>query len=307
VNGHITVPLGSTLTIEPGVVVRFTGKYKFIVYGSILAVGTPTQRIVFTTTSPSIQWWGFLVDHCITHGTGICSNSTPHPAKFAYAIFERARKDDPSDRYWYAGGGLQYFGRGAQSDNDLEITNSIFRDNYAIDGDGALHMVGDKSLIMGCLFIRNSTATLGSAVGWEHSAARLLNCTLTNNSGIGVFDEFDSQGAMVEKNNIIYNNHDPVRGLGDASVWWNMSTVLSNSNSYGTLPLDSSDLAGVDPKFVNAASDDYELQPGSPAADQSVSVNALLVSGEVLPTTDLNGGSRTCGTGEDLGAYEICN
>src|SRR3990172_9898401 len=48
VNGEITIPNDSTLTIEPGVEVVFTGHYKFNVQGRLLAIGTKTDTIVFT-------------------------------------------------------------------------------------------------------------------------------------------------------------------------------------------------------------------------------------------------------------------
>ena len=48
INGEITIPNDSTLTIEPGVEVVFTGNYKFNVQGRLLAIGTETDTIVFT-------------------------------------------------------------------------------------------------------------------------------------------------------------------------------------------------------------------------------------------------------------------
>ena len=48
INGEITIPNDSTLTIEPGVEVIFTGHYEFNVKGRLLAIGTETDTIVFT-------------------------------------------------------------------------------------------------------------------------------------------------------------------------------------------------------------------------------------------------------------------
>lgn len=47
--GDIVVPTGMTLTIEPGVVVKFSGYYRLQVNGTLLALGTLGQRIVFTS------------------------------------------------------------------------------------------------------------------------------------------------------------------------------------------------------------------------------------------------------------------
>ena len=46
--GDIIIPSDSTLIIEPGVVVKFTGYYRFKVYGLLLANGTTTDSIYFT-------------------------------------------------------------------------------------------------------------------------------------------------------------------------------------------------------------------------------------------------------------------
>jgi hypothetical protein len=45
--GDVQVPTGVTLTIEPGVEVRYTGDYELLVKGKLLANGTPADSIVF--------------------------------------------------------------------------------------------------------------------------------------------------------------------------------------------------------------------------------------------------------------------
>jgi hypothetical protein len=50
VDGSVSVASGRSLTIEPGVVVKFNGQFGTLwVDGSLSAVGTPEQRIVFTS------------------------------------------------------------------------------------------------------------------------------------------------------------------------------------------------------------------------------------------------------------------
>ena len=70
INGEITIPDGSTLTIEPGVEVIFTGNYKFNVQGRLLAIGTETDTIFFTIndttgfhhlTLPDGGWHGIKI------------------------------------------------------------------------------------------------------------------------------------------------------------------------------------------------------------------------------------------------------
>jgi len=58
--GEIRVPPGSTLVIEPGVLVNFEGHYKFIVdsLATLIAVGTETDSIYFTTDDLTTGWHG---------------------------------------------------------------------------------------------------------------------------------------------------------------------------------------------------------------------------------------------------------
>ena len=63
VQGHITIPVDSTLIIEPGVNIVFQGHYKFNVQGRVLAIGTVTDTIIFTAANTSTGWWGMRFDN----------------------------------------------------------------------------------------------------------------------------------------------------------------------------------------------------------------------------------------------------
>jgi parallel beta-helix repeat protein len=54
----VTVPVGITLTIMPGVILRFQEKMSIIVYGTLIAQGTDTSKIHFTSDSPGFSWSG---------------------------------------------------------------------------------------------------------------------------------------------------------------------------------------------------------------------------------------------------------
>ena len=58
--GEVRIPPESTLVIEPGVLVNFKGHYKFIVdsLATLLAVGTETDSIYFTTEDTATGWHG---------------------------------------------------------------------------------------------------------------------------------------------------------------------------------------------------------------------------------------------------------
>ena len=52
ITGDVQIPSGVTLTIEPGVEIRYTGGYELLVQGVLIANGTAESPIVFTSTTP---------------------------------------------------------------------------------------------------------------------------------------------------------------------------------------------------------------------------------------------------------------
>jgi len=63
-SGDIIVESGSSLTIDPGVIVLFTGNYKFTVQGLLNAEGSEQDSIIFTRAYPTEEskWRGFRFD-----------------------------------------------------------------------------------------------------------------------------------------------------------------------------------------------------------------------------------------------------
>ena len=53
IEGEITVPVDSTLQIEPGVVIEFQGHFALQVQGRLLAQGTVADTIIFTVGDTS--------------------------------------------------------------------------------------------------------------------------------------------------------------------------------------------------------------------------------------------------------------
>ena len=62
IDGNVDIPFGETLTIEPGVEVRFRGVYGFTVNGTLSAIGTTSSRIVFQSDSGTTagSWQGIV-------------------------------------------------------------------------------------------------------------------------------------------------------------------------------------------------------------------------------------------------------
>ena len=124
VNGDIYIDWFSTLTIDPGVQVRFTGWYKFNVDGSLIALGTETDSILFTADDTLSRWFGIrIIDNLFT-------------VSMKYCIVEYGKTDMTQPPFPdNAGGGIcildcQYA--------TISISNTSVRHNEAFYGGGIL-------------------------------------------------------------------------------------------------------------------------------------------------------------------------
>lgn len=320
VKGDIAVPVGSSLMIEPGVTVQFAGKYKFVVYGTLIAKGTPSQRITFTAPDHTNGWYGMVVDHDRTYNiVGAVKGAPGGWLDLEYAIIEWARKDASQyDRGWSHGGAIHIWGPSGTAPEDIcllsndnsrhyILKNNIFRDNYALVSGGALTITCASPTIIGNLFVRNTVGGVcsgsgdgGSAIRFQHGVPRVHFNTFVNNTALSqagcnaasVMSASDF--SWIAKNNIVYGN--------------------SPQTLRGPSKLDSSNLL-TNPLFAGA--DDYRLTAMSPAINSAsaltTATNPAGTTGDLLPdlsgynfsplSFDMNG--RTRGLMPDRGAIEF--
>jgi len=61
VKSHVTVIEDVTLTIEPGVTVKFDKDKSLLIDGTLVAQGTSTEKIIFTSNGEQkAGYWGFI-------------------------------------------------------------------------------------------------------------------------------------------------------------------------------------------------------------------------------------------------------
>jgi len=192
INGEITIPNDSTLTIEPGVEVVFMGHYKFKVQGRLLAIGTKNDTIKFTAEDKDIGWHGIRF---------INTPNTNDTSKIVYSSFKygKANTGDYTgdDR---RGGAIFIRGFGK-----ILVSNSLFEFNM---NNGEI-----------------STATGGPAMYIESASPLIKNNTFSNNEGTTDCSILCVFSNAVISNNIFSNNkgcHGPVFGI------YNSPTISNN-------------------------------------------------------------------------------
>ena len=185
----VTVVGSVTLTIEPGVEVKFNEKLALIIDGTLIARGTnlEDEKILFT------------------------SNGNQTPGYWGYILFTDTSKDaifNPG----YTGGCIiqyaivQYGGSGKRA-----ITtdrSSPFIDNSVItNNNGAIYVNGDSPVISNCE-IKNNSATDGGGIYISSGAPIIQNSTISENpaadDGGGIYAT--SSGTVTIQNSTISGN-----------------------------------------------------------------------------------------------------
>jgi parallel beta-helix repeat protein len=119
-------------------------------------------------------------------------------------------------------------------------------------------------------------------------------------SGNAAISLYGGSGTKVW-NNTIYNNTTEgitISGTVSAEVRNNIIYKVTHSvfNNAGSGTVQSNNLMGVDPLFVNEYGNDFQLQGSSPAVNAGMNVSGI--------TTDMAGVPRPQGSAADIGAYE---
>lgn len=266
IHGNITIPAGSTLTIEPGVEVVFKGNYRMTIKGVLLADGEENMPVTFTKNIPGPGWEGLRFEY---------ANAG---SQLIYCIIEygNASGGFPNN----VGGGTYIVG------NAPVIENCIYRYNVGSFG-GAIFSIAASPVIKKCLFYGNACGNYGGAMQLQGGLPKVFNCTFYDNSAdAGAAINLENCDAEIQ-NSIFYMND----GYGaiyadaystDALVkHCNFSDNLNGdflgykpsdfgviaTQNYNGDPCDAYFNIFLDPVFTDVQSNDFTLKQYSPCID----------------------------------------
>ena len=185
VTGNIYINDGISLTIDPGIIVEFQGHYKLDVDGRLLAEGTATDSITFTTNDTT----GF---HNFTHTgwNGIIFNTTPatnDSSIFSYCRIQYSKSADCGALF------IKDFNK-IRISNCL-ITKTHMTATYQQHISGAIVCHGGDILLRKSKIIHN-TSQWGEYGTFGGHAMVIIDCS-------PIVDSCDL------KYNYTWNNHDP--------------------------------------------------------------------------------------------------
>ncbi|MBD3218619.1 MAG: PKD domain-containing protein [candidate division Zixibacteria bacterium] len=284
IEGDVTVPEGSTLTIEPGVKVIFKSWYQFAVNGKLDARGTEQDSIIFTPQDSALGWVGIRF-------------TKSDSSYLAYCLIEegKATGAEPTD----TGGGVYI------DSAYVEITNSQILENRAKQSGAGIYMRKSNALIKHTTISRNSNgnytgSSSGGAIYCTESNSKIIECTIADNELYvsGSFSTAHGSGAGLylylsdpEIRNTIFDNNQVNENVesearGGAIYLYYSDPVIANCTFYGNHAGDAGGamyLYQSDPNVVNSI-----LWNGSPQ-EIYCSANGL-ASNIMVAYSDIEGG-----------------
>lgn len=228
VTGDIFVDEGATLTIEPGVIVKFGGYISIFVNGSLYAVGTDTDRIKFTSNKPSpeIGDWNTVKFQGARNKTFIMK----------YTVIE------------YGAHGVAISSKGGSLIENCEFYNNI----------KGIHIIGNSNTQIKSNTIKFNQIGISSE-GKEVSDVIIVNNIIRDNSGSGIYLYVSSSSTSYIYNITVSGN--AVSSNGESGIYLYAYVTHRYSNSYiynvtisdNTVSLNSG--SGI---YLNAYSPSYD-------------------------------------------------
>ena len=213
---EVSIPPESTLIIQPGCYIDFQGHYKFIVDTSatLIAVGTPTDSIIFTVSDTSTGW----------HGIRFLSANNSSQLSYCRIEYGKAVGSD-EDR----NGGAVY----CNNSNPI-LSNNIISNNSATYG-GGIYCDQSSPAISNNTISNNSSGNYGSGGGisCRQSSPTISGNTITSNStgvrGGGIWCYYNSNPNITS--NTISNNSASSEGGGISCLSYSNPTISGNTIS----------------------------------------------------------------------------
>ncbi len=229
IQGDISIPVGSSLSIGPGVTVRFDGTYKLEVGGNLVCTGTADSLIRFTAQDTTAGWQSIRFSNT---GGGINQPSSFHYTNFSYGrAIHGATGADPLNfggAVWADNAGTLTFGnctflrcKSIQDGSAIYAknnTNIIMRDCSLKQCEsgffGGVFVKNGTAQIENCYFLGNTANTFGAALYfYECPVANVISCVLGENTAGAVTGIYSFDSPLVVKNTLFFDNS-TVTGLG---------------------------------------------------------------------------------------------
>jgi len=214
VEGVVTVPEGVTLTVEPGVEVRFNGSFSITVNGTLISIGTNESRIIYTSnrSAPFFPDWESI--DIVPTGS----------VEFSYSnvsySFWGLKLQSSVNNISHSGFHDNFFGITLQNALDNTVVSNHIHDNdYGLQ---AINSTGNN--VSGNSFCHNRVGiTLSSSSDGNTLANN--NVSFNDFSGMSLYE---SRWNSVMNNTMWGNGYGNLRVSGDDRESYNNTIPVSN-------------------------------------------------------------------------------
>ena len=240
VNNDIYIENGNSLIIEPGVIIQFKDNYSFIIYGTLLAVGTVTDSILFSSLGSRKDEqnpgdWELIKFEGTSSSSSIIAFTKIEYAKTGIRCDEGASPTIRNNHIYYNGCGNSYHGGIVcyNSSSPQISENKICNNNR-----NGIYCINSSPLIKNNIIYNNGDEELyhGGIYCTTNSEPIICNNKIFNNIRDGI--SCVTSSPTIE-NNLIYNNE--IHGIycESYSPLVTNNTISSNEIGIDFSPADS--------------------------------------------------------------------
>ncbi|NOR44714.1 MAG: T9SS type A sorting domain-containing protein [Candidatus Delongbacteria bacterium] len=288
----LTIEQGDTLIIEPGVTLKFNQGTEFDIYGLLIAEGTESDNIVFTSL-PGSNWNGITIRWSADDNTiinhAIIESSIDHGLLITYrspTINNCLIRNNDSNNI---SGGVRI-----TSNASPKISNCTIKDNFK----AGLAILGSELTMLNTTISGNRSTGYGG-IYCDDSELNILSSEISDNYGvsgggiicIGSIVDIDSTIISNNENNMVYSHYSyPFGGLrieGGSAEIRNSKIISNRTGTHGGGIISSGDV-----KISNSIISDNESSwngGGIYALSGSITIdNSIIYSN--TSTSGLGGG-----------------
>jgi hypothetical protein len=282
ITDDIEVLKGRTLTIEPGVVVKFAGHFKFTVgyRATLTAIGSEEENIIFTATDTDEGWFGLrfvnsgdedTLKYCTieyskkprTEGGGyenfmggavLCCGSWD--AEPGYVVPSSPTIDHCliTNNYAEYGGGITL-----TDDSDAVITHNRIVDNSSDVGGAAIYVTYGGGMIANNVIAHNNSDVIGGGIMNWYGYPSIINNTIVHNRPSALYLDmtplypWEPDYGRPVLNNIIWQNEIYLEyGVSPDEYNIRFNDIQGGWEGDGNI--------NADPLFANPENRDYHLK-----------------------------------------------
>lgn len=228
ITGDIRVPRGKSLTVEPGVVVKFAGHFGLTLgyRGTLRARGTKTEHVVFTPIDTEEGWFGIR----------FVNSGSDDVLRYCTVEYSKKPIDAGSSYLDLLGGGILCCSSWEAEPmflvpSEPTIDHCLIANNHALYGGGIFLMDESEATITNNTIVDNSAYYEAGGIDVELASPTIANNVIAHNSALFVGGIQNYYGTPSIVNNTIVHNRPTGLHLGPVPYVWDpdsIPTVLNN-------------------------------------------------------------------------------